>query len=114
MATLSISDKLHKRLLDLAAKKQRPIDELLSEAIDIVDPQGDSVTFDSVPEQAEVEQLRAALQPVLAPFCADSLLTKLGIEALPEEDLDRALRELPAIAGSLADAVIQMREEERY
>jgi len=114
MATLTIPDKLFERLQAAAANQQRPVDVLLSEAIELVDPRIDSKNPVPLDRDAEMQRLRAALGASLVPFNAHSFLTKLGIEPMTEGELDRAMQERSIIGRSLSETIIQMRDEERY
>lgn len=114
MATLTIPDKLFERLQAAAANQQRPVNDLLSEAIELVDPSGGLAKAGAIDREEEIQRIRAALGAILVTFDARVFLTKLGIEPITEGELDRAMQELPAIGRSLSDTVIQMRDEERH
>jgi hypothetical protein len=114
MATLTIPDKLFERLQAAAANQQRPVDELLSEAIELVDPSGDLVMSGQTSKDQEMQRLRSRLGRTLVTFNAHSFLTRLGIEPMTEDDLDRATQGMPTIGKSLSETVVQLRNEERY
>ena len=113
MATLTIPDRLYERLQAAAANQRRPVDELLFEAIELVDPTTDAPEAKPMTREEEMQRLREALGDTLVTFDAHAFLTKLGIQPMTEDDLDRAMQELPVLGRSLSETIIQMRDEER-
>jgi hypothetical protein len=60
-----------------------------------------------------VELTREEPGETLIAFDADAFLARLGIQPLSDEDLERAMAELPEFDPPLSHVIIQMRDEER-
>jgi hypothetical protein len=115
MATLTIPDHLYEQLQHAATEKQRPVADLLNEAIAIV--VSTSGQHEAIPLTRDEEQrrIRAVMKDqIWSEEDVDQLFPWLNDNPMSDEEVDEILANLPVLDPPLSQTIIQMREEERY
>lgn len=115
MATLTIPDSLYEQLQAAAARQQRPVDELLHEAIAMIAHANGTSTAAPLTRDEEQRRIQEAMKGRLwTEEDVDQLFPWLDEHPMTEEEIDEILANLPVLDPPLSQTVIQLRDEERY
>ncbi|HEX5167058.1 MAG TPA: hypothetical protein VFV93_16745 [Thermomicrobiales bacterium] len=115
MATLTIPDPLYTQLQAIAARRQRPVEDWLLEAIeklaaDVDEPAGAPLTREEV-----LRKLREADPELIwSEDDVESLFDGLDLPPMSDEEAERIVAAIPPLDPPLSQTIIDMREEERY
>jgi hypothetical protein len=115
MATLTIPDKLYKRLQAAAASQQQSIDDYLFDVIEKAAP--DEAASDSAPltREEEMRRIREVMKDrIWTQEDIDEFFDNLGLQEMSDEEAERIVAAIPPLDPPMSHVLIQMREEERY
>jgi predicted CopG family antitoxin len=115
MATVTIPDDVYEQLQDAATRKQRPVTDLLNEAIAIVVAASTKNGTEPMTLDEEQRRIREVMKDqIWSEEDVDQLFPWLNDNPMSDEEVDEILANLPVLDPPLSQTIIQMREEERY
>ena len=115
MATVTIPDDVYEQLQDAATRKQRPVTDLLNEAIASVVAASAKNGTEPMTLDDEQRRIREVMKDLIwSVEDINAFFDALDLPDMSDEEAERIVAAIPPLDPSLSQTVIQMRDEERY